>query len=444
MHDLIAIAAVLLVLGLLLAILRAWQVRFQPHAESARKALHMGMGTVTLAFPWLFSSPLPVLALGFLAFLFLALVRRRGLPGACGEVLHAVKRPSWGDLLFPPGVAVLFFLSGGDPLYYWPPLMVLTYADALAALVGTRIGSIRYRTDDGEKTLEGSIAFFLTAFTATLASVWFWDAVSPGRALSVAALFGMVVVIVEAIAWRGLDNFFLPVLGFLFLDAYLALPSEALWIRFVLLLILLAFTFYLKKKTSLNDSALTGAALFGYLAFAVGGVAWVVPPLLLFLAYPRFIPYLIARRTNRQPASGVLAVVLAGIFWLMQHRVAPDPAHLYAYTFTFAVFLAVIWINRIKANRRTMRLPALLALTVLPSHTLIYLPYFTWFAPEHSVLHLAPPVYAAGALVGALVWMRQEELGSAPLPFSGWFFRTGMVGAASLGLFVLAVNVSPA
>jgi phytol kinase len=54
-------------------------------------------------------------------------------------VLNAVDRNSWGEFYFPVSVAILFGLARGDKLLYVIviPLLVLTFADAVGALLGT-------------------------------------------------------------------------------------------------------------------------------------------------------------------------------------------------------------------------------------------------------------------------------------------------------------------
>ena len=76
MNSWIAIVGVLLVLGFALGALRAVQVRLKWHPEVVRKALHMAMGLVVLAFPLLFQDVMPVLVLGVVSTGLMAVVRR--------------------------------------------------------------------------------------------------------------------------------------------------------------------------------------------------------------------------------------------------------------------------------------------------------------------------------------------------------------------------------
>jgi phytol kinase len=105
--------------------------------ELARKAVHVALGLVVAAFPWLFAQRWPVWPLAGLA--FAALLALRVVPGLrrrVGGALHDVERVSWGDLCFPLAVALVWTLAPADPLRYSLPLLVLAVGDATAALVG--------------------------------------------------------------------------------------------------------------------------------------------------------------------------------------------------------------------------------------------------------------------------------------------------------------------
>jgi phytol kinase len=70
------------------------------------------------------------------------------------------ERRSLGEVYFPAAVAVLFCLSHQTPLLFCIPILMLTLADAVAALIGVRYGRLRYQTLEGQKSAEGSITFF--------------------------------------------------------------------------------------------------------------------------------------------------------------------------------------------------------------------------------------------------------------------------------------------
>src|SRR5262249_49757421 len=145
----------------------------------------MGMGLVTLSFPWLFDESWPVFVLAVLAVAALVAVRTvKSLRGSLGSVIGGVERASWGEVYFPVGGALVFFLSRHAPdvspvqriLLYCIPILCLTLADALAALIGLRFGRLRYPTVEGHKSAEGSLTFFGVALCGTYFPLVGWQA----------------------------------------------------------------------------------------------------------------------------------------------------------------------------------------------------------------------------------------------------------------------------
>lgn len=114
---------------------------------------------------------------------------------------------SWGDLLFPFGMAGPALLAGTDAPAWLAAALILVVADSAAALVGTRWGRRRYRLLAGRKSLEGSLAFFgcalvlLLATSAATGAAW-----PPGLCVGAAAL----ATAVEACCGHGWDNLLLP------------------------------------------------------------------------------------------------------------------------------------------------------------------------------------------------------------------------------------------
>ena len=211
----------LAVLIVLMGLLSLYGRRHPFDPELSRKLFHAGGGLVALTFPLLFADAWPVLALAALTVAGLhALKRVRMLRDGPGAVLYGVGRASVsrGELYFPLGVALLFLLARGDALSYAVPLLILTLADPVAALVGVGYGRVRYPTVDGRghKSVEGSLAFAVVALLG--AQTLLMCAGAAGLAsLLLAAGVALAATLAEALAWRGLDNLSVP------LAAYLAL-----------------------------------------------------------------------------------------------------------------------------------------------------------------------------------------------------------------------------
>lgn len=114
-----------------------------------------------------------------------------------------------GEILFPLGIALsaLVFLPDALRAFQFG-VLVLTFSDAFAAFFGSRYGKRKIRIGKHEKSLEGTIVFFLTTVV-----IGMFFGVSPIQMVPSAAALALV----ELVLVFGLDNIALPLLaGFAF------------------------------------------------------------------------------------------------------------------------------------------------------------------------------------------------------------------------------------
>jgi phytol kinase len=281
----IAMAALLALTAGLMTAIRIFQRRCSPHPEWPRKLMHVGTGLLALSLPWLFESPWPVLILCAAGATGMVVIKHAArLKETFGCVVGDVARQSAGDITFPLGIAVVFLLSEGDCLLYTVPVLVLTFADAAAALVGTFYGLFRFETPGGKKSVEGSFAFFVVAFLSIHIPLFLCSDAGPEKAVLIAFLLGFLLTIVEALAgWRGLDNLFIPVAGFLFLRATIEAPLMELVVQGMVMLSIATGIVLFRRWTTLDTSALLGAILVGDMSWTLGGWQGILASLALFL-----------------------------------------------------------------------------------------------------------------------------------------------------------------
>ena len=220
----LAIAAILGALLVMLALLGSRRAEALLAPEVRRKLLHIAMGCVTLFLPFIFDDAADVWWLAGLALGILMIIRSVGrVKARIGGAIHTIGRNSFGELCFPLGVATLFTLAGNDYLLYLVPMLILTFGDSLAALVGIYHGRQRYRTLDGYRTIEGSATLFGVSLLCVFLPYGFGGTVDLAPLLLAAINLALLVTLVEAITWRGIDNFVLPVIAFYLLSAFLPL-----------------------------------------------------------------------------------------------------------------------------------------------------------------------------------------------------------------------------
>jgi len=271
MTDLIAFLLTLLALGTLVLSASFLRKKETLSPELARKLVHIFMGGICISFPWVFEQTVSVQLLALLAVVSLLLLRSSKLKSSAGSALFSVKRTSIGELLFPIAVAWLFTLGKDKPLLYLISLLMLTFADAFGALVGTKYGKRRYQTLEGSKTIEGSLTFFIISFLCCIIPLHFFSDYSFSHLLILALTVSFIATYLEGLASHGLDNILIPIAVYLILDFYLHQPEFALWLRISILITVSFLLLITRQINTFDGAAAMGCILFGFAAFTMGG-----------------------------------------------------------------------------------------------------------------------------------------------------------------------------
>jgi phytol kinase len=239
------------------------------HPELLRKGLHMSMGLTTLSFPWLFDQPWPVVLIAAASTCaFLVFRTRFVLFRRLARAMSRIRRVSVGEYCFVLATCAVFLLASDDPVLYCIPMLLLTFADSAAALVGTRWGRRRYLTMGDYKSLEGSAAFFVVGFACTAIPLAWFTPASTAESLAVAALVAFAVTVLEAAVGGGFDNLLVPLGAFaaikatgLTMNQPAALESgwpvvvAALSVAAALLVLLVAVLASWRRASALGDPA---------------------------------------------------------------------------------------------------------------------------------------------------------------------------------------------
>lgn len=322
--------------------------------EIGRKLVHISLGLYCLTFPYIFTHAWEVAAMCGLAVLVFLLARgvmRQSLGGG----LHAVKRTSYGEILFAVAVALLFWLKDGHfvsvsmhhkaqigPVLYVLPILILTLCDAASAIVGSRYGKRVFQIEEGSKSVEGVVVFATTAWLLSLIMILLMTDIGRGEAVLLAFITAAFGALLEAASWRGLDNLFIP-LGLYFLLAnllYLGVGNLAAIAG--LFLVLLFMLLYVMRHRPGEDRHFlaVGSTLFFCIAI------FAEPPSILTPGVA-VMTYFIAeavRKQERPPfdALNLLLVVLAVamLYFIVSHVAQMDT--IFGFNLSFAALAAGI------------------------------------------------------------------------------------------------------
>ncbi|MEH1888984.1 MAG: diacylglycerol/polyprenol kinase family protein [Nostoc sp.] len=192
----------------LLILLIAWVVnRFADKPEIVRKIVHIGTGNVILIAWWLdIPASVGITASILASVITLLSYRLPILPG-----INSVGRQSLGTFFYSVsfGILVAWFWYLQQPQYAALGILIMTWGDGLAALIGQRFGKHKYKVFGTEKSWEGSLTMMLVSYlisslilVGTQGNSW--------QTWVVSLLVAVIATALEAVSFLGIDNLTVP------------------------------------------------------------------------------------------------------------------------------------------------------------------------------------------------------------------------------------------
>jgi phytol kinase len=185
--------------------------------EYVRKFVHIGTGNIILL-AWALKTPL-WLALGF-GIVFSAVTLLSYQVNILSSI-NGVNRKSWGTFFYALSITLLIgiFWSRSEPLIAALGILIMTWGDAFAALVGQTWGRRSYQVFGVKKTLEGSLAMGLVSFVVCILLLGFAYGIRV-EVLGCAMLLATTATALETLSVAGIDNLTVP-LGSAILGSWL-------------------------------------------------------------------------------------------------------------------------------------------------------------------------------------------------------------------------------
>ena len=198
---------VFLYLATLVGIAEFLSRSFQDDPEITRKVVHIGSGNVILFAWWLgIEAQVIVIAAAIAAVIALVSYFTTILPS-----INSVGRKSLGTLFYAISIGVLTWLFWEDyPQYTAIGILVMTWGDGLAAVIGQRFGKHPYSVLGMNKSWEGSAAMAIATFVVTFSILATTTGTYTPELLN-ALLVALIATGLEAFSKFGLDNLTVPI-----------------------------------------------------------------------------------------------------------------------------------------------------------------------------------------------------------------------------------------
>ncbi len=182
-------------------------------SEATRKIVHMLVGVLIAATPFLLDSMWPMLLLGGLfAIVNYIAIKKHVLDG-----MHSIHRQTYGTVFYPVSFFILTaWLWDQDQLVLVTAMLIMAIPDALASIIGDNVKQpIPIHFGPEKKSVQGSVTMFLASFVIVLLCLYLYP--QPGTAafsllnsLWFAGVVALVATAGEMVSVQGSDNLTVP------------------------------------------------------------------------------------------------------------------------------------------------------------------------------------------------------------------------------------------
>lgn len=277
-HDIIA--GILFVSGIVsvLIVSEILHRKFAVTADTTRKLVHITVGLMAASSPWIFINPPVPLLIGsmFIIGNYWLLKRDRIVS------IHRHDRQNYGTVFFPLAFVILIGLYWYKHHIYISGLLMMSISDPMAGSLGKRIKHpLSYTIWGEQKTVEGSVVMFLSAFLITAAVLFYTSQTQQllyplhsGVIFGLAGLVALMATMAEATSRNGSDNLSVPLLSALMLDLLIIQWNHGYFYPLLIWIFLSAIVFYIIMRSGwLSPDGTVGAWIMG--VFIVGSQSWV-------------------------------------------------------------------------------------------------------------------------------------------------------------------------
>jgi uncharacterized protein (TIGR00297 family) len=260
------------------------------HCELSRKLLHIIAISLAAFSIFYISNSSEIVEIGFAAVIILALAIKMELI----NTIENQNRKSWGIVYVAISYFVLGILwNGGNIWIILPSLLILAFADSLAAIGGYFFAKEYLSIGNDKKSYLGSAIFFFVTFLlliifSQIKSESFpkWNSYFEYDYYFIFSAFfiAFILTLTEAISTGGFDNFTVPVLASVLIYTFYDKKDFSQIINFAVAFVLAFFVSWSSYKFKfLNRSGAVAVFLLAVIIFSLGGLKWTIPILVFFV-----------------------------------------------------------------------------------------------------------------------------------------------------------------
>ncbi len=334
-------ALFIFIIVILLGIIDYFYKKLKINHFYLRKAIHAIVGIFVVVSSFFFENNTPILIIA----VFFAIANCISIFTGRLTSIHG-RDKSFGTVYYPITIFLLaLFFWENHVIIFRVSILIMTISDALAAVIGVKLGKNKFILIKDHKSVIGSLAMFVSTILIVFIGLILSNTFNLLEILIIAVCIGLIATASELLSINGSDNLSVPIMSSLFLFAFLNESSVTDFSQLMIgIFTSLLIVFFSLKAKFLQLSGAVTAFLLGSIIYGFGGLDYTLPilaffilsSLLSFLGKTKKIKVEKAyEKTGTRDYAQVLANGgLAGIFVILYY--------FYQLNYIYIVYLSVI------------------------------------------------------------------------------------------------------
>ena len=139
------------------------------------------------------------------------------------KVMERDQQDGFGTVYYALSLLILAIVAFGvfeNPALGLIPTLVMAYGDGLAAIIGKKFKSKKYKLSDTKKSFLGSLTMFLITFILVASYLYFIHSTvffANAHWILISAMMAFCITAIEAVSGKGWDNITVPISTLIFL-----------------------------------------------------------------------------------------------------------------------------------------------------------------------------------------------------------------------------------
>jgi len=244
--------------------------------EISQKIIHMLIGCMALACPYIFEINPRFIYLGIIILIWFIKKLNKNIR------MGIMKQDKlMGEIYFIISITVLFVVHK-SLVDYVVPILVLTFVDFIVKITEKLYKNINIYDQRKTKIIANSMVFFISVFVCVFLPLKFMTNTRDKENMAISLVIAMLSLMTKLVCEDANDNLMVPLLLHSFLVYNINMTLHSIFMDLAVMLLVIGVGIFLYKNINISKQAVIYFIILCYMFIIQCGIIWILPPAVLF------------------------------------------------------------------------------------------------------------------------------------------------------------------